>query len=42
MLTVGEDPTDVAERADKSAEVVDRLYGHHTAGRDQARPKTTR
>jgi integrase len=35
MLNAGVDATDVAERAGNSAEVIHRVYGHRTAGRDQ-------
>jgi integrase len=35
MLNAGVDALDVAERAGNSAEVIHRVYGHRTAGRDQ-------
>jgi hypothetical protein len=34
MLNAGVDALDVAERAGNSAEVIHRVYGHRTAGRD--------
>ena len=35
MLNAGVDALDIAERAGNSAEVIHRVYGHRTAGRDQ-------
>ena len=35
MLNAGVDDTDVAERAGNSTEVIHRVYGHRTDGRDQ-------
>jgi hypothetical protein len=34
MLNAGVDATDIADRAGNSAEVIHRVYGHRTAGRD--------